>query len=93
MEISDRTRMHVYVTGEVQGVFYRESTRSEAGRLGLGGWVKNLSDGRVEAVFEGRRSAVREILDWCENGPKHATVESVDATEEPVLDETRFEVL
>lgn len=90
---SDAKRVHVHVSGKVQGVFYRESTREEAERLGLFGWVKNLPDGRVEAVFEGETSAVDEMLRWCEHDPGHASVESVEATEEEVRGETRFEVL
>ncbi|MGF1470849.1 MAG: acylphosphatase [Rubrobacteraceae bacterium] len=72
-------RAHVYVSGNVQGVFFRDSTRQKADELGLAGWVKNTSDGRVEAVFEGPSDKVREMVDWCENGPSQADVEDVDA--------------
>ncbi len=62
---ADRKRVHAWISGTVQGVFYRDSTRREAQRLGLGGWVKNLPDGRVEAVFEGDPDAVDALVDWC----------------------------
>lgn len=75
---NDRERAHVYVSGEVQGVFFRDSAREKAEELGLSGWVKNLPDGRVEAVFEGPPNEVREIVRWCEGGPPHARVENVD---------------
>lgn len=85
--------MHVYVSGEVQGVFYRESTRQEAEDRKLSGWVRNLPDGRVEAVFEGEPEKVDEMVAWCEHGPRHATVESVEATEKEARGESGFEVL
>jgi acylphosphatase len=62
----------------VQGVFFRDSAREKAEGLGLAGWVKNTPDGRVEALFEGPSEKVREMVDWCEHGPSHASVESVD---------------
>lgn len=87
-------RAHVYVSGGVQGVFFRDSARREARRLGISGWISNLSDGRVEAVFEGDSSSVREMVRWCESGPSEASVESVDASyEEPRGDSDGFEVL
>ncbi len=79
MESGDRERAHVYVSGQVQGVFFRDSARQKAGQLGLAGWVKNLPDGRVEALFEGPPERVREMIEWCKGGPPHATVEDVDA--------------
>jgi acylphosphatase len=71
------TRAHVFVSGRVQGVWFRESTRSRADELGLRGWVRNLPDGRVEALFEGEAKAVRLALDWVREGPTHARVEEV----------------
>ena len=79
MQNSDLKRAHVRVSGQVQGVFFRDSTREKAEELGLAGWVKNLPDGKVEAVFEGPSERVREIVRWCEEGPRHASVEHVDA--------------
>jgi len=72
-------RAHVYVSGQVQGVFFRDSTRERAEQLGLAGWVRNLPDGRVEALFEGHSEKVREMIRWCEEGPSHADVEDVEA--------------
>jgi acylphosphatase len=77
MESGDRERAHVYVSGQVQGVFFRDATREKAEQLGLNGWVKNLPDGRVEALFEGPSERVREMVRWCEEGPSHAEVEDV----------------
>ena len=92
--MESRERAHVYVSGQVQGVFFRESARERAERLGLAGWVKNLPDGRVEALFEGEPEKVREMIRWCEEGPPHATVEEVDAEfEAPEKDLLGFEVL
>jgi acylphosphatase len=79
MESGDRERAHVFVVGQVQGVFFRDSTRERAEQLGLTGWVKNLPDGRVEAVFEGSPERVREMIQWCEQGPPHAAVEEVES--------------
>ena len=78
MESGDRERARVYVSGKVQGVFFREETREQAEQLGLAGWVRNLSDGRVEALFEGPSERVREMVGWCREGPSHAEVEDVD---------------
>lgn len=75
----ERTRAHVYVSGRVQGVYYRASTRDAARDRGVDGWVKNLDDGRVEAVFEGPRDAVESMVSWCETGSPQARVEDVDA--------------
>lgn len=86
-------RSHVYISGNVQGVFFRDSTRQKAEELGLAGWVKNMPDGRVEAVFEGAPDAVQEMIDWCKDGPSQASVEDVDAgQEEPAEDLEGFEV-
>lgn len=73
----DTERAHVYVSGEVQGVFFRDSARERASELGLAGWVRNLPDGRVEALFEGPSKAVREMVRWCEAGSPQARVEDV----------------
>lgn len=74
---SDRTRAHVFVTGRVQGVFYRASTRDAAAERGVDGWVMNLDDGRVEAVFEGSEAAVAAMVEWCQTGSPQANVEDV----------------
>jgi acylphosphatase len=78
-------RRHVIVRGEVQGVFFRDSTRKEAESRGVSGWVKNRGDGSVEAVFEGPADAVEAMLEWCRSGPSRADVEdmNVSVEEEP----------
>jgi acylphosphatase len=81
------TRAHVYVTGYVQGVFFRHSMAKRARDLGVSGWVRNLGDGRVEAVIEGEESDVGAVVDWCHSGPPHATVEQVEVTWEPATRE------
>jgi len=73
----ERERAHVHVTGRVQGVFFRDSSRRNAERLDLSGWVRNSSEGAVEAVFEGPSEGVREMVRWCEQGPPDASVENV----------------
>jgi acylphosphatase len=75
---NDTERAHVRISGQVQGVFFRDSTRQKAEELGLAGWVKNTPDGQVEALFEGPSERVREMVNWCEEGPRHASVENVD---------------
>ena len=69
-----RARLHLHVTGRVQGVSFRAYTRREAAALGLDGWVRNLSDGRVEVLAEGPREALERLLAWCRGGPPHARV-------------------
>ncbi|GAA0505720.1 acylphosphatase [Halorubrum aquaticum] len=70
----------MYVSGRVQGVFYRATTRDTARERGVDGWVRNLDDGRVEAVFEGPESAVEAMVEWCHTGSPAAEVDDVDAT-------------
>jgi acylphosphatase len=76
-------RIRIIVSGMVQGVFFRAKTRNEAIRNNVRGWVRNLPDGRVEAVFEGKPEDVDRVVDWCRVGPSHAFVDRVDAVEEP----------
>lgn len=71
-------RLHVHIQGRVQGVWFRDSTRAEAVPLGLTGWVRNLSDGRVEAVFEGEEEKLEEILSWCYQGSPNSRVDRVE---------------
>lgn len=75
-------RVHVLISGKVQGVGFRASTRRRAKNLELAGWVKNTEDGKVEAVFEGEDDNVEEMLDWCRKGPSIAKVVNVDVEEE-----------
>jgi len=73
-------RVHLLITGRVQGVWYRASTRAEAQRLGLGGWVRNLADGRGEAMAEGERATLDALVTWCRRGPRLASVKDVVTT-------------
>lgn len=68
---------HCYISGQVQGVFYRAATRDEARKLGLSGWVKNLADGRVEALVCGEQESVKKLVLWMSKGPAGAKVSSV----------------
>ncbi len=77
-------RVHVLVKGIVQGVGYRYSTKFNADRIGLAGWVRNLANGDVEAVFEGDKDSVDSMVDWCRKGPSMSRVDKVIADyEEP----------
>ncbi len=73
-----KTRAHVFVSGEVQGVFFRSRIRQEAETRNVKGWVRNLPDGRVEAVFEGEEETVKALIEFCKHGPPGATVTNVD---------------
>ena len=76
--MGDRVRAHVFVSGRVQGVYSRAPTREKAGETGVYGWVQNLEDGRVEAVFEGERAAVEAMIEWCHTGSPRARVDDVE---------------
>jgi acylphosphatase len=78
-----RKRVRLVVHGHVQGVFFRDSMRQEAERRGLGGHVRNEPAGTVEAVLEGEPADVDAVVAWAHDGPRHARVERVEATEEP----------
>jgi acylphosphatase len=82
-------RTHVFVSGRVQGVFFRAHTRKAALGFQVQGWVRNLPDGRVEAVFEGKRHDVNAMIDWCHKGPSHAVVEQLTVRDEPYSGEYR----
>jgi acylphosphatase len=88
----DSARRHVVVSGDVQGVSFRDATREEAENAGLAGWVRNRDDGSVEAVFEGNPDAVERLVDWCRSGPSSADVDDVEASEEEPEGESGFEV-
>ncbi|MFB6154273.1 MAG: acylphosphatase [Haloferacaceae archaeon] len=90
--MSDRTRAHVFVTGKVQGVYFRASTRDGARERNLDGWVRNLPDGRVEAVFEGERSDVEEMVEWCHTGSPAADVDDVAVEYESPEGEDGFRI-
>ncbi|NIP67260.1 acylphosphatase [Candidatus Bathyarchaeota archaeon] len=86
-------RAHVFVRGRVQGVFFRSQTRRLATRLEVEGWVKNLRDGRVEAIFEGEKQDVDKMIRFCREGPPRAKVRDVEVEwEEPTGEFERFSV-
>jgi acylphosphatase len=87
-----RIRVHLVVTGQVQGVWYRESCRRVADRLGVGGWVRNAADGRVEIEAEGSRRAVEALVEWARRGPDRAEVTGISVEDVPPLDEASFVV-
>ena len=89
---SDVIRIHVWFSGLVQGVFFRHHTHKKATELGVNGWVMNLPDGRVEAVFEGPKSAVEVLLDYCEHHQPYARVEGVEVVEEQPIGERGFRI-
>ena len=91
-EGEDRVRAHVFVSGRVQGVYYRASTREAAGERDVDGWVRNLDDGRVEAVFEGPEGDVEAMVEWCHTGSSAAVVDDVDVTYEEPQGESGFRV-
>ncbi len=76
-------RAHVTISGHVQGVFYRAATQRQANTWGVKGWVRNLPDGRVEALFEGDQAAVQAMVSWCHSGPPNAYVTGVEVSYEP----------
>jgi acylphosphatase len=78
--MADLVRRKVVVRGEVQGVFFRDSTSKEAQSRGVSGWVRNRDDGAVEAVFEGPAEAVEAMVEWCRRGPSRADVEDMDVS-------------
>jgi len=80
-------RIHAIIKGKVQGVCYRMETRRAAIKMGVNGWVRNLKDGSVEAVFEGDESAVNQLLKWCWQGPASAKVENIETQKEDYLNE------
>jgi len=79
----EHLRAQVTIHGFVQGVWFRQSTKDEANRIGVGGWVMNLPDGTVQALFEGEKKKVEEIVGWCHRGPSGARVSKVEINWEP----------
>jgi len=84
-----KVRARVYITGWVQGVFFRSETQDEATRQGVTGWVRNLPDGRVEAVFEGEKGRVDRLIEFCRRGPPGARVAKVEVVWEDYRGEFR----
>jgi len=89
-----KTRAHVFVSGLVQGVFFRQKTKLQAKSLGVIGWVRNLPDGRVEAVFEGEEDVVNALVNFCRKGPKGASVTGLTVDREVFRNEFEsFEIV
>jgi acylphosphatase len=91
MPVGD-VQAHAWVRGRVQGVWFRQSTAQEAEALGVSGWVRNVPDGRVEAVFEGPRAGVERMLEYVRVGPVRAHVEDVETVWEEPGGHAGFEV-
>jgi len=89
----DAVRVRVKVTGRVQGVFFRDTCRERARAEQLGGWVRNSSDGGVEAEFEGAAAAVDRLVAWCRKGPPRAKVDNVEVNVVPAIGDQRFRIL
>jgi len=85
-------RVHLFISGQVQGVFFRAYTQAEAKKLGLSGWVKNTNDNRVETVFEGQKAALDKIIQWCHLGSPSAKVEKVEVVWEKAEGLEGFEI-
>lgn len=91
-EPAESVRAHVFVSGTVQGVYYRANTRETARQHGVAGWVQNLDDGRVEAVFEGDPGDVETLVEWCHSGSPAADVQDVTVEYEDPQGLTGFRV-
>lgn len=90
--MEDRTRVHVFVNGDLKGIDFRPEVAEKADELGVTGWVRNLTDGRVEAVLEGPRDEVYRVVGLCRAGPRGATVSSVQVDREPPRNEKSFKI-
>ncbi len=90
--MEDKTRVHVFVSGDVQGADFCRAVADKANELGVTGWVRNLADGRVEAVLEGPRDEVYRVVGLCRAGPKGATVSGVQVDREPPRNEKGFKI-
>jgi acylphosphatase len=87
-------RLHIFISGKVQGVYYRQNTLHKAQELNVMGWIRNLKDGRVEATLEGEREHVDKLLDWCKDGPEYAIVTNIEIVDEPYSNEfSNFQIL
>lgn len=82
-----KSRVRVIISGCVQGVWFRANTKDKADQLGINGWVRNTRDGNVEAVFEGDEKQIKEMLNWCRQGPPTARVENLKVEKQQVSDD------
>ena len=88
-----RSRVHVMISGRVQGVWFRGNTKDKAEQLEITGWVRNTVDGKVEAVFEGEEPRIKEMIAWCRHGPPSARVEHVEVKKQSALNDfTHFTI-
>lgn len=90
--MEDRTRVHVFVSGDTKSVDFRQAVADKATELGVTGWVKLLSDGRIEAVLEGPRDEVYRVVGLCRAGPNGARVAGVQVDREPPKNEKTFKI-
>jgi acylphosphatase len=90
--VEDRTRVHVFVNGDLSGTDFRQAIADKANEQGVAGWVKLLSDGRIEAVLEGERDKVYRVVGLCRAGPAGAKVSGVQVDREPPKNEKTFKV-
>jgi acylphosphatase len=90
--LEDRTRVHVFVSGDVQGKGFKEAIKSKADEQSVVGWVRDLSDGRIEAVIEGPRDEVYRVVGLCRAGPNGARVDGVQVDREPPKNERTFKL-
>jgi len=90
--LEDRTRVHVFVSGNVQGLGFSEAIKAKADEQGVTGWVKDTSDGRIEAVIEGPRDEVYRVVGLCRAGPNGARVEGVQVDREPPKNDKTFKL-
>lgn len=77
-KVDEKIKAHIFVIGRVQGVFFRENTKRKAEKLRVAGWIKNLRDGRIEAIFEGDKGNVEKMVDWARRGSFLAKVDGLD---------------
>ena len=86
-------QIHIFVTGRVQGVFFRQSTRVIAIKNNVNGFVRNLDDGRVEIIAQGEEQNINKLIDWCRTGPANSRVDEFELKEESITEEfENFEV-
>ena len=87
-------RVHVFISGKVQGVYFRQNTAHKAQELNIMGWIRNLRDGRVEGVFEGEKVNIEKLLNWCRDGPKNAIVRNIQIIDEEFKNEySNFQII
>ena len=89
-----KQRVHILVTGKVQGVFFRQATKVIAIKNNVTGWVKNLEDTKVEILLEGDAQNVNSLVDWCHNGPANSRVDEIKIAQQDFLGQySNFQVL